>query len=257
MKASLRFLCCCILVLSSSLFAAGFQLTAINLGDGKVAVGYSGADSLNVPVGIAINASLTNGATFSSVVSASSYFPIYPSTIALDMTTGIITSWGVPVSPVGYPGVWSSLGTSGITLEMAADVTYGEVAPDGLPAELDLNYDGLVDLLDLSLLLENWLISGMEGVVGDINGDWNVNLQDLGMYADSSSIPTNLSGLVVLQIDLHGATGTTLYISTENTYRGGIVFADGVVGAESISLVIPEPATVLLLTLGGLLLRKK
>ncbi|MCE5340799.1 MAG: PEP-CTERM sorting domain-containing protein [Planctomycetaceae bacterium] len=256
MKVSLRLVCCCIITLSSSLFAtAGFQLTAINLGDGKVAIGYSGADSLNVPVGIALNATLTNGATFTSLVSASSYFPIYPSTIMMDMS-GVVTSWGTPVSPVGYPGVYGSLGTNAITLEMAADILCSEAGYDDYLPELDLNYDGFVDLLDLRVVVENWLING-DFSAGDINLDWIVNLLDLGMYANSNSIPLDLSDLVVLQIDLNGATETTLNISTETTYRGGIVFADGVVGAASVSLVIPEPTTVLLLTLGGLLLRKK
>ena len=70
-----------ILCFIPSLAHAGtINLIATDIGNGQVAIGYEVTSGSEAPVGIGLYATLTNGAIFSNVVSASSYFPIYPST---------------------------------------------------------------------------------------------------------------------------------------------------------------------------------
>jgi hypothetical protein len=252
MNSFLRLSCCIIIILSTSIYAGTIQLTATELGGGKIAIGYNVTSGGNVPIGFGLNLTLSGGATFGSVISTSSLFPLFPGTIVFDMH-GNVTSWGSPVSPMGSPGTLGSLGTSDITIEMSTDVA---VQPAGYHDSRDLNRDGLIDYLDYNIFVENWLMADYL-VNGDFNGDSVVNMGDMALIASSESIPLNLSQLLIVQINSNGATNPTLHIVPETTYRGGVVQADGVVfSVTPATLVIPEPTTILLLSLGGMVLRR-
>jgi hypothetical protein len=93
MKKLLKLVYCFSLVLNTTIYANTLQLTASNLGNGQVAIGYEVTSGSDVPVGIALNVTLTNGATFAGVASASPYFPIYPSTLMID-PSGSVVDWG-------------------------------------------------------------------------------------------------------------------------------------------------------------------
>ena len=264
------FLLLCLCFISSSAHAGTFNLIATDIGNGQVAIGYEGADAQNLPAGFGLNATLTNGATFSNVVSSSSYFPIYPSTIIIE-EYGAVTDWGTPVSPSSMPGSLGGIGTNGITLEMAAQLSPLEVGIDPQDAR-DLNWDGWIDLFDMGIFVQEWLMtsdpmnpeSTPGDLVADINWDFYVNMLDLSILVGGTSDPNvpvpplNLSQLMVLEIDLNGAANTTLTILDEAMYRGGIVLSDGTAAyVVPVIIEIPEPTTLLLLGIGGLVLRKK
>ncbi|MEN6386522.1 MAG: hypothetical protein ABFD79_15195 [Phycisphaerales bacterium] len=239
-----------IVCFNTSVFS-NIQLTAANLGNNQIAIGYNVTSGSNVPVGFGLNLSLTGGATFESVVSTSPLFPLFPSTIAID-STGCITNWGTPVSPMFNPGSMGTLGSSGITIEMSSDMAYLEGS-----GPLDLNHDGLIDLFDYFVFVNNWLIDGFE-VEGDFNQDGLVNMLDMALLADSQSIGQNLSQLLVLEIDLNGATNPMLCIAPESTYRGGVVADDGTIfTVDPFLIIVPEPCTLILISIGGMILRKR
>ena len=152
------------------------------------------------------------------------------------------------------PGSLGGIGTSGVTLEAAAPLL---VQQAGYRDARDINRDGFIDTKDLAIFVQEWLAFDF-GLEGDINGDNIVNMFDLANFVSSQSIPLNLSQLFVLQIDLNGAATSTLSIVPESTYRGGVVQNDGTAfSAIPVSLIIPEPMTILLLSLGAMVLRKK
>jgi hypothetical protein len=89
-----------------------------------------------------------------------------------------------------------------------------------------------------------------------------VNFRDYAVFLNGHFEYTPpLSGdLLVLQLNGNGAATTTANISL-NSLRGGIVLSDASLANAilpiNVTVIVPEPATILLLTLGGLFLRKK
>jgi hypothetical protein len=90
----------------------------------------------------------------------------------------------------------------------------------------DVNGDGGVDLSDLGIMAANWGSTNAWWRKGDMNQDLNVDLTDLGILAGKWNA-TGLAG---------------------DAPAGG---------GSSISLAVPEPATLGLLSLGGLLLLRR
>jgi hypothetical protein len=93
----------------------------------------------------------------------------------------------------------------------------------------DANLDGQVNIADLGILASNWQQTGRQVIHGDFNGDGTVDIADLGMLAASWQA---------------GASS----ISFEEALAMFDTF-DGV--------VVPEPATIGLLCLAGMLLVRR
>ena len=53
---------------------------------------------------------------------------------------------------------------------------------ENVGCDADINEDGLVDGLDLGLLLQGWNSIGCDDCVGDLNNDGKVNGIDLGLF---------------------------------------------------------------------------
>jgi hypothetical protein len=252
MKKILVLVCSVIILFSTSVYS-NIQLTATNLGNNQIAIGYNVTSGSNVPIGFGLNMILSDGATFERVVSTSSLFPLFPGSIAFDMH-GNVTNWGIPVSPIYNPGTLGAIGSSGITLEMSANISIIPAVNNDIR---DLNRDGLINYNDYSIFANNWLIDGFR-IQGDLNDDYFVNMVDMAFLADSQGISSNLSQLIVLEIDLNGATNPMLRITPEATYRGGIVADDGTIfSVDQFQFIVPEPGTLILICVVGMILRKR
>lgn len=233
------------------------KINATDFGGGKVLIGYEVTSGTALPVGFGLNIQLNNQATFDSVISASTHFPIYPGTIEI-LEEGSV-DYGTPIAPSDSPGALPGLGTSGVTIEMGVE---------GIPVQVwgfvdprDFNGDMFIDYMDLSMFVNEWLT---EESMADLNGDGVVDFVDYGIFVDMrfDAPPTSLGELLLLQLNGNGTLSTQVTISPENTYRGGIIDSEGnffnVLLPEPVTVIIPEPATILLLGFGGsALLRKR
>lgn len=95
-----------------------------------------------------------------------------------DATSGILGPGGVPVSAWFVPGGTFSAMTWSEGLRIGAGVSELIELPPPCPG--DLNGDHIVDLLDLTVLLSGFGITGGATLGdGDVNGDGNVDLNDL------------------------------------------------------------------------------
>lgn len=227
----------CIIV-SSVALAGSITVTAEDAGNGRLRIGYQLTEGSALPVGFGLDIMLSNGAVFETVVSASPYFPVYPGSIVIE--NGEVVDYGTPVAEPIYPDTLGGLGTSGATIEMGG----------GLGAE------GMAEFV------EGWLSAegGPFGVPGDLDMDGDVDFQDYSIMVEGSFTAPVEAPLILLQLDGMGADVTTVTI-TENMVRGGIVGENAMplqlLPSDPVTVVVPEPATALLLGLGGLVLRKK
>ena len=97
--------------------------------------------------------------------------------------------------------------------------------------------------------------------MADLYSDGLVNFRDYAVFLDGHFDPIPMSGdLLLLQLNGTGIETTTANISL-NLIRGGIVLEDATVAdailPTQVTVIIPEPATLFLLTLGGLALRRR
>jgi hypothetical protein len=232
-------------------------ITATDAGGGKLLIGYQATGAL-APVAFALDIQLSNGATFSNVTSLAQPFYYYPSRFR-DFIVTTSPNWEdpsyLPTTAWNEPAALGGLGTSGITIEMASMLDPYLAAG----SNADFDHNGSVDIYDLTMFSDNWLI---DGGMADLYPDGLVNFRDYAVFLDGHFDPIPMSGdLLLLQLNGNGAEITTANISL-NLIRGGIVLEDASLGnailPTQVTVIIPEPATLFLLTLGGLtVLRKK
>jgi hypothetical protein len=233
------------------------KINATDAGGGRLLVGYEVTSGTTLPVGFGLNIQLNNQATFGSVVSASTYFPIYPGSVQIQ--GGQIVNDGSPIAAYTYPGTLPGLGSSGVTVEMGVEgfpITLGSQDPR------DFNFDAQINNSDLGIFVTDWLeYDPYFAPTGDLDGDSDVDLVDYGLFVDNryNAPPTSLSNLLLLQLNGNGAASTNVTISL-NTTRGGIV-GEGdsylnIILPDPVTVVVPEPATLLLLGLGAVMVRK-
>jgi hypothetical protein len=233
-------------------------ITATDAGGGKLRIGYQTTGSV-VPVAFGLNIQLSNGATFSNVTSLSQSFGYYPGTFR-DYINPVNPNWQdphyLPVAPVYDPAALGGLGTSGITIETAA--MFSPHMAIGSPSDFDS--DGEIDLSDTGIFSDYWL--GPGGLPCDLDNNGAVNFRDYALFLNGyiDHAPALSGDLLLLQLNGNGAAMTSATISL-NTTRGGIVLADASLGnaflPTNVTVIVPEPATFLLLGLGGLFLRKQ
>lgn len=225
-----------ILPLLLTLFLAGgahadtFRIIAEDAGGARLRIGYEGAAAL----GFGLNITLTNDATFQTVVSTNQSFMIYPGTLCIDIS-GNFTDWGTPVAPSIDPDTLSGLGTSGVTIEMGYKPCF-EMCSD----HRDYNYDYVKDMKDLVLFLCSWL---EPSELIDLSGDGFVNFADYGIFAEGHNAPnappSGLDELILFQLSGNGADTTTVTISL-NPARGGVADSKGLIP----DIILPEPFVV-------------
>lgn len=236
---------------------ADVTITATDAGGGKLLIGYQTTGAI-APVAFALDIQLSNGATFSSVTPLTQRFGYYPSRFR-DYINPLNPNWEdpqyTPITAWNEPAALGGLGTSGVTIEMASMLD--PYLASGSAA--DFTQDGFVDLRDSAMLSMDWL---SDAGMSDLDGDGLVNFRDYALFMDGhfSPIPALSGDLLLLQLNGNGAGMTMANISL-NLMRGGVVLEDAANALTSlpgqVTVIVPEPATLLLFGLASLALRRK
>lgn len=234
-------------------------IIAQDVGGGKLLIGYQTSVG-PAPVAFGLNIVLTNGATFSSVTPATENFSYYPGRFR-DYINPSDPQWDspdyYPAAAIGDLAALGGLNTSGMTIEMAT-------MPDSFTADplyTDLNSDGITDLQDLSIFSNSWLNQDTFPDPADLNLDGCVDFFDYSDFlSECSYIPSMAGNLLLLQINGNGAQTTFASIYLD-TVRGGVVLENSCAASTTlplqVSVIVPEPATILLLGLGAAMVRKQ
>jgi len=108
---------------------ATVAITATDLGDGKVAIDYSGTELVRAfALDITVDAGTINAISDYAVGDDNNGYGIFPANfsrhITVDAATGEVIDWAVegytPVASADDPGALGGLGTNGITIEMGS-----------------------------------------------------------------------------------------------------------------------------------------
>ena len=105
-------------------------IDACDLGSGNVAIIYNvtGGDVSGFGLDITVDSGTIDaigGYKIGESNSTSKGYGIFPGTIDINDTTGMVDSYGNPVAPSSDPGALGGLGTGGITIELGAQYTTG------------------------------------------------------------------------------------------------------------------------------------
>jgi len=109
---------------------ATVTITAVDQGGGVVALNYAVSDA-NLVRAFALDVAVTGGAKITQLVAgsyktngastaASKGYGIYPGTIDINSTTGVVAAYGSPVAPAADPGAAGALNSAAITLELGS-----------------------------------------------------------------------------------------------------------------------------------------
>jgi len=237
---------------------ADVTITATDAGGGKLRIGYQTTGTL-APVAFALDIQLSNGATFSSVTPLTQRFGYYPSRFR-DFIVTTNPNWEdpeyMPITAWNEPAALGGLGTSGVTIEMASMLD--PYLANGSAADFD--GDGIININDTTIFSQYWLEPG--GSSCDLDSDGLVNFRDYALFMDGhfSPIPVLSGDLLLLQLNGNGAGMTMVNVSL-NLLRGGVVLEDAANALTSlpgqVTVIVPEPATLLLFGLASLALRRK
>jgi hypothetical protein len=109
---------------------ATVTITAVDQGGGVVAINYAVSDA-SLARAFALDISVSGGAKITQLVAgsyktngastaASKGYGIYPGTIDINSTTGVVNAYGTPVAPAADPGAAGALGSAAITIELGS-----------------------------------------------------------------------------------------------------------------------------------------
>ena len=134
----------------------------------------------------------------------------------------------------------------------------------------DFNYDMIVDIADADLMTGE-IAAGTNAVAFDLTDDGVVDLGDLdswfSYYSTFSGVPL---AIALVDVDFSGSNTAWDYhiiqsnlLSSSSSFSDGDLNASGLVDTVDLNLyisrggVVPEPSTVSVLLLGGLLARRR
>jgi hypothetical protein len=251
MKTSVVLACLWVGGIFASASAATITITPRNGSDGWLFLDYSVPAGEQGPAAMGLTISLSHGAKVAktgdwTVNPAFNFFPDY----AFQNPMGYQLGMGSPFSSGSFP-------KSNFAVSMSTFAYYRCDIPR--PCEGDVNGDGIVDLRDVMFIAGDWLRTG-QYLESDLNGDRKVNLGDAAMLNGYKAPLASGTKFLALKITDGGAGFTNVTFGID-PLRGGAYAADGtafnMVLPGTYRLVIPEPATLGLLGLGVVLIRRR